>query len=112
MTEAGNKLLRAARNAREIARGEADAANVLIPPDIDVREIRARLKLSQEAFAQSYGFTVHQIRDWEQARSRPLGALRAYLTVIREDPAFVRGVFESHKQNARQKSNTPETASG
>ena len=37
------------------------------PAEIDVRGIRKRLELSQEDFAKEFGFTIHQIRDWEQA---------------------------------------------
>jgi len=41
-----------------------------------VRAIRAKTKLSQDAFASVFGFTVHQTRQGEQGRNRPLGAMR------------------------------------
>jgi putative transcriptional regulator len=60
-----------------------------VPPEIDVRAIRAKLNLSQEVFASAFGFTVHQMRLWEQGRSRPPAAVRAYLMIIERDPTRV-----------------------
>ncbi len=45
--------------------------------------------MSQDSFASAYGFTIHQIRQREQGRVRPLGALRAYLMLIDRDPVKV-----------------------
>ena len=61
-------------------------ARQFIPADIDVRAIRATTQLSQEDFAAVFGFTVTQIRDWEQHRARPLGGVRAYLMLIKKHP--------------------------
>lgn len=75
--------------ALAIARGQKKPAKLYVPSEIDVRAIRARLKLSQEDFATAFGFTNNQIKDWEQARSRPLGGVRAYLMLIDRDPKLV-----------------------
>ncbi|WBU53330.1 DNA-binding transcriptional regulator [Paracoccus sp. SCSIO 75233] len=82
MTKAGERLIGAAREALAIARNEAAPAGSFIPADIDVRAIRNKTKLSQEDFAAVFGFSVFQIRQWEQHRSRPLGGVRAYLMLI------------------------------
>lgn len=68
-----------------IARGEREPAKMHIPAEIDVKAIRRRLHLSQDDFAYEYGFSASQIRDWEQNRTRPLGALRLYLIMISHD---------------------------
>lgn len=86
MTKAGERLLGAAREALSIARGEREPPRIFIPADIDVRAIRHATKLSQEDFAAAFGFSVAQIRDWEQHRSRPLGGVRAYLLLIQNHP--------------------------
>jgi putative transcriptional regulator len=75
--------------ALAIARGEAMPALIHVPAEMDVRAIRAKTRLSQDAFASVFGFTVHQIRQWEQGRNRPLGAMRTYLMLIDHDPAAV-----------------------
>lgn len=91
MTALGKRLLKAAKEARAIARGEADPASyrIHVPAEIDVKRMRRRLKLSQSEFARRFGFTPARIRDWEQGRSRPDGAVRAYLLVIERNPHAV-----------------------
>ena len=64
-----------------------------IPQAIDVRAIRTRLKMSQEVFARHIGFSAARVRDWEQGRSCPDQAVRAYLRVIAEVPEIVERVL-------------------
>lgn len=90
MSKAGKRLLGAAREMRAIARGEAKAAHVHVPPDVDVRAIRRGLGMSQDIFATEFAFSINQIRDWEQNRSRPLDSNRAYLMLIQRHPDEVR----------------------
>jgi putative transcriptional regulator len=91
MSKLGKRLIAAAKEARAIARGEADPKTyrIHVPAEIDVARLRRRLKLSQNEFAQRYGFTPARIRDWEQGRSHPDGAVRAYLLVIDREPHAV-----------------------
>jgi putative transcriptional regulator len=55
-----------------------------VPETIDVKKIRTRLGLSQEAFAATYGFALSAVRDWEQGRRRPR-ARRAHPAQDRAD---------------------------
>jgi putative transcriptional regulator len=87
--KAFDKIAEGLAEALAIARGDAKPAKLHVPPEIDVRAIRARTKLSQEDFATAFGFTINQIRDWEQGRARPLGGVRAYLLIIERDPRRV-----------------------
>jgi putative transcriptional regulator len=84
-----DKIAAGLKEAIAISRGEAKPAKLYVPPEIDVRAIRSKLDLSQDDFASQFGFTVHQIRQWEQGRSRPLGAVRAYLMIINRNPKRV-----------------------
>jgi len=43
------------------------------------------LGLSQDEFARRYSLTAARVRDWEQGRSKPDSAARAYLTVIKKE---------------------------
>jgi putative transcriptional regulator len=90
MTKAGSRLLNSARQAAAIARGEAEPARLYVPAEIDVKAIRTRIGGSQDDFASEFGFTVNQIKDWEQNRSRPLGGVRAYLMLIDRQTDLVR----------------------
>lgn len=72
-----------------IARGEAAPARVYVPSSIDVRAIRRRAGLTQAQFADTYGFSIGAVRDWEQNRATPEGATRAFLIVIEREPEAV-----------------------
>jgi putative transcriptional regulator len=87
----GSRILQGAREALALARGEADekAYRIHVPAAVDVRALRRKLRLSQDQFARRFGFTAARIRDWEQGRSRPDGAVRAYLRVIERAPDTV-----------------------
>ena len=100
MTKAGERLIKAAKEALTIAKGEAKAANTFIPADINVRDIRHTTRLTQEDFAAAFGFTVQQIRDWEQQRSRPIGGVRAYLMLIGSRPDEMLGLIQAVRQDA------------
>lgn len=59
-----------------------------------VKVMRRALKLSQEDFAARYHIPIGTLRDWEQGRSEPDQAARAYLTVIARVPDVVREALE------------------
>jgi len=61
----------------------------------DSAAIRARLRMSQAAFAALFGLSVRTIQEWEQGRRRPDGPARALLRVIEREPAAVRRALAS-----------------
>ena len=91
MSKLGKRLIKSAKKARTIARGEADIAGykIMVPRKVNVKALRTRLRLTQEQFAARYNLNVARLRDWEQGRSQPDGAVRAYLTVIKQEPGAV-----------------------
>ena len=72
-----------------IAKGEAKPARVYVPERVDVKAIREKLNMTQAEFAARFSFNIARVRDWEQGRSQPDGALRAYLLVIERQPKAV-----------------------
>ena len=58
--------------------------------DVEVKKIRKKLELTQDDFAAEFGFTIDQIKQWEQKRSRPLGGAHAYLMMIERHPEELR----------------------
>jgi putative transcriptional regulator len=91
MSKLGKKLIAAAKEGVAIAKGEADPETyrLHIPKRIDVGALRRRFGLTQKEFAIRYGLTFARVRDWEQKRSEPDAAARAYLTVIEKEPEAV-----------------------
>ncbi len=68
--KAGEKTLRT-HNLREPA-----------PPQV----IRAKLKLSQSAFAGLMGVSLRTVQDWEQGRRKPSGPAAALLRIAEQKP--------------------------
>jgi putative transcriptional regulator len=98
-SRAFDKIAEGLNEALAIARGSAEPARLHVPPEMNVRAIRAKTSMAQEQFASAFGFSIHQVRQWEQGRHRPLGAMRAYLMVIdmnhQEVLALLRGATEA-----------------
>jgi putative transcriptional regulator len=72
-------------------KGEADPSQyrVHFPKALDVRAIRKKTGMTQEAFAQRFGFSVNTLRHLEQGKRYPEGPARSYLKVIDKDPKAV-----------------------
>jgi putative transcriptional regulator len=60
----------------------------------NVKKLRERLGLTQEAFAAAYRIPIGTLRDWEQGRKRPDAPARAYLTVIARNPEAVANLLK------------------
>lgn len=65
-----------------------------VPPPVitprQVQAIRARLRMTQQQFADAFALPWPTVRDWEQGRSRPDRAAAAFLAVIDHDAGMVR----------------------
>lgn len=72
--------------ALAVARGEAKPYKVHVPPEISVKDIRAKTGLTQKDFASHFAFSLDQVKQWEQGRARPVQAMRAYLLLIDRSP--------------------------
>jgi len=56
---------------------------------VNVKKLREKLGLTQEAFSEAYRIPLGTLRDWEQRRKFPDAPARAYLLVIERDPEGV-----------------------
>ncbi len=77
-----NAFLESIVEAGEIHRGEKPASRSFV----DVKEIRAKLGLSQEEFAKLTHVKVATLRNWEQKRRAPSGPALSLLTIIKHHP--------------------------
>jgi putative transcriptional regulator len=84
-----DRIMRGLNEVADIVEGKARPARVHAPVDIDVKAIRAREGLSQDAFAAKYGFASSTLRQWEQGRRRPEASARLLLKVIERRPDAV-----------------------
>ena len=91
-TKLGRVLVESAKQIAQHMRGEIELPMkvVRVVPDVDVRAIREGQGLTREQFAERYGLQVRAIQEWEQGRRKPEPAVRAYMLVIKNQPAAVR----------------------
>jgi putative transcriptional regulator len=87
----GAKLLRSAQQARDWVNGKPSHVRVTyVPvPQVDVRRLRAKMRLSQTQFAARFGFSLDSIQNWEQGHRKPEGPARILLAVIAKNPKAV-----------------------
>ena len=86
-----NKIMQGIKEAGAYLDGTADKRRyrVNVPVEVNVKRIRRHLGLSQEAFAETYGFALSAVRDWEQGRRRPERSARILLKIVEREPEAV-----------------------
>jgi len=91
-TRLGRVLVESAKEIVRHRKGEIELPMkvVRVVPDVDIRAIREGQGLTREQFAERYGLQVRAIQEWEQGRRKPEPAVRAYMLVIKNQPAAVR----------------------
>ena len=97
MTQAGKEILEGLNEVLADVKGEEIECRVhqVITTKIDVKAVRKKTGLTQEAFAQTYGFPLGSLKNWEGEHRSPTGAAKAYLMVINERPNVVRDALTS-----------------
>jgi len=91
----GQRIIEGLEQAVAWTRGEKDRVRVTLVevPDVDVRDVRQKMGLSQVQFATKFGFPPATLRNWEQGRARPDAPTRVLLAVIAKHPEAVEDVL-------------------
>ena len=84
--------------------GKDEGFRVHIPDEINVQLIRKRLDMTQQAFADTFGFSLDAVKHWESGRRVPEAAARAFLIVIHNDPVAVLMALKGSDHRAIAKS--------
>ncbi len=95
MSKLGDDLIASMKEAVKYQKtGELDGGRIhkVIVKDVDIRALRARLRMSQREFAKAFGVGLETLRNWEHGKRRPEGPARTLLTVIDRNP---KAVFEA-----------------
>jgi putative transcriptional regulator len=95
-TTVGARIIEGLEQAIAWTRGENDDVRVTLVqvPEVDVREVRTKMGLSQAQFATKFGFPPATLRNWEQGRARPDAPTRVLLAVIAKHPEAVEDVLQ------------------
>lgn len=67
--------------------------------EVNVKVIREGLKLSQEKFAERFGFSLGTLKNWEQGRRVPEESTRILLRLIESQPKLVEKEVKRAKTN-------------
>ena len=70
--------------------------------DLDVRDLRRRLAMTQREFCDAYGFELATLRHWERGDRKPRGAALILLNVVRHNPGAVRAAILNAAHRERQ----------
>lgn len=91
----GTSIIKGLEEAIAWTRDENDGVRVTLvkAPEVDVRDVRTKMGLSQAQFATKFGFPPATLRNWEQGRSRPDAPTRVLLAVIAKHPEAVEDVL-------------------
>jgi putative transcriptional regulator len=92
----GESIIQGLKEAIAWAEGKQSRVRVTLVdvPEVDVRKVRLKMRLSQAQFATKFGFPPATLRNWEQGRSRPDTPTRVLLAVIAKHPEAVEDVLQ------------------
>ena len=77
--------------------GKRTGYKVTVPAEIDVKNIRKGLRMTQAGFSNAFGFSLDAVKHWEGGRRTPEASARAFLTVIAKNPRAVLEALHSDR---------------
>jgi len=89
MSEFFNSIEQGLEEAVEFSKGQASKAVVHKFSPIDVKNIRAKMDMSQTEFASAFGISVSTLRHWERGDRVPHGPALVLLNVLKKEPQVV-----------------------
>ncbi len=82
----GEEILEGIREVKAYKAGKVVLRTHKLKRPASPQRIRARLKLSQSAFAGLMGVSLRTVQDWEQGRRNPSGPAEALLRIAEQHP--------------------------
>ena len=82
----GQEILDGIREIKEYKSGKKSLQTHTLKQPSSPKAIRARLNLSQAAFAGMLGVSLRTVQDWEQNRRKPSGPAEALLRIAEQTP--------------------------
>jgi len=89
MSSAFNSIKQGLDEALEFSKGKKGKAIVHKFSPIDVKNIRAKIGMSQNEFASAFGISVSTLRHWERGDRTPHGPALVLLNVVSKEPNAV-----------------------
>jgi putative transcriptional regulator len=89
MKSAFNELMSGLDDVESYLSGKTEGFRVHVPEEVNVKEIRNHLQMTQAKFSNTFGFSLDAVKHWEGGRRTPDPSARAYLTIIERCPEMV-----------------------
>jgi putative transcriptional regulator len=100
-TQLGLELEQGAKEILAHLHGELElpSRRIVLPADVDVKQIRDQANMSQAEFARAFCINPRTLQEWEQGRRKPDATTRAYLAVIAKNRKAVLDALASYPPN-------------
>ena len=89
MARAFSSIKQGLKEAVDFSEGKVKKAVVHEFSPLDVKEIRAKVGMSQSEFASAFGISVSTLRHWERGDRSPQGPALVLLNVVAKEPDLV-----------------------
>lgn len=89
MSSAFASIKQGLEEAVAYAEGKCMQAKVHEISPVDVKNIRAKVGMTQTDFAAAFGISVSTLRHWERGDRTPQGPARVLLNVVAKEPTAV-----------------------
>ena len=89
MSNAFRSIKQGLEEAIEFSKGKPGKAVVHEFSPVDVKNIRAKIGMSQSEFASAFGISVSTLRHWERGDRVPQGPALVLLNVVAKEPKAV-----------------------
>lgn len=89
MNTAFDRIKQGLQEAIVHAKGNEAGARIHHPRVVDVKAVRAKVGMTQEQFAASFGISTATLRHWERGDRTPRGPALVLLNVIERNPKAV-----------------------
>lgn len=95
MSKIGRRLVAAMQEAVDHSKGDRNLRTTPVTvSDVNIKALRKSQGMSQQDFAETYGFALSALRNWEQGRRVPDRSARLLLLLIEREPELVKGVLQ------------------
>jgi putative transcriptional regulator len=89
MSNAFSSIKQGLEEALDFSKGKVGKAVIHKFSALDVKEVRAKVGMSQNEFASAFGISVSTLRHWERGDRSPHGPALVLLNVVAKEPQAV-----------------------
>ncbi len=89
MSKVFDSIKQGLEEAVEFSKGKQTKAVVHKFGPVDVKNIRAKIGMSQNEFASAFGISVSTLRHWERGDRTPRGPALVLLNVVAKEPKVI-----------------------